>query len=530
MEIKQSVRFSPVVETDPQRRPPVNVTLGCHVTGYMEPEPDPYDPMTVAAGVCKRFAIAPPAPDLAKISRLREFVRVFVRENFVPIQYTADRSVEAWLDSCIYPAWRKEELREVWAECGGVLNEKDTVCDSFVKDETYPEYKHARGINSRKDAFKCKVGPIFRLIEKEVYTHPSFIKKLPVHKRPEFIMDKLWSVGARYFATDYTSFEALFVKLIMEAVEFELYDWMTSQLPEHDEFMKLCREVLGGTNQCNYKFFQVFLEATRMSGEMCTSLGNGFSNLMFMLFLCKEVGSTSVTGVVEGDDGLFAISGPAPQKKDFESIGLIIKLEECDSIAEASFCGIIFDPECKQNLRDPRRVVTAFGWTSRQYANSKQKRLKALLRCKALSLAHQYPGCPVIQSLAQYGLRVTADVGNFAVWKVINSKGVNEYQRGVLIDAMSNPVKPTRIGMGSRLLVERMFSIPVEDQLRFEVYLSGLSKIQPLAAGVLEPTLSPVWADYWKKYVIPRPAVLTQPGLPCRSVWRFREVCEKTGW
>jgi len=528
--IKKSVTFSAVSVTDMQRRPPVNVTLGCHVRGVMEPEPDPSDPMTVAAGVCKRFAVAPPVPDPRKLSRLREFVRRFVRANFDPLPYTADTSVGNWLDACAYPKWRKDELRGEWERCNGMLSEKDYRCDSFIKDETYPEYKQARGINSRSDRFKCKVGPIFRLIEKVVYTHPSFIKKVPVHKRPEYIVEKLQQVGARYFATDYTSFESLFVLEVMEACEFELYDYMTSQLAEHDEFMSLCRGVLGGVNQCNFKFFSVFLEATRMSGEMCTSLGNGFSNLMFMLFLCEEVGSVHVDGVVEGDDGLFVIAGPAPSKKDFESIGLIIKLEECPSITEASFCGIVFDPECKQNLRDPLRVLTTFGWTSRQYANSKSKRKKALLRCKALSLAHQYPGCPIIQALAQYGLRVTSEVGNWAVWNAIYSKGVNEYQRQVLIDAMLNPVDPASIQLGSRLLVERLFRVSVEEQLAVEKYLSGLSDIQELDPGVLEPILSPVWKDYWTKYVIPRPAELYYPGLPTRAHWAFEEVCRKTGW
>jgi len=417
-----------------------------------------------------------------------------------------------------------------WTECNGILCEKDYRCDSFVKDETYPEYKHARGINSRSDRFKCKVGPIFRLIEKIVYAHPSFIKKVPVHLRPEYIVEKLEQVGGKYFATDYTAFESLFVREIMEAVEFELYDYMTSLLPEHDEFMALCREVLGGVNQCNFKFFSVFLEATRMSGEMCTSLGNGFSNLVFMLFLCEEVGSTFVDGVVEGDDGLFVVSGPAPSKSDFESIGLIIKLEECDSIAEASFCGIIFDPECKQNLRDPLRVLSTFGWTSRQYAGSKEKKKLALLRCKALSLAHQYPGCPIIQALAQYGLRVTAGVERRDVWRVINSKGVNEYQRGVLVAEMFCPVKSVRIHLGSRLLVERKFGVSVEEQLSFENYLSGLSTIQPLNAGVLDPILSSVGKDYWRRYVIPKPKELVFPGLPIRSQWVVPEVCKKTGW
>jgi len=496
----------------------------------MEPEPDPADPMTVAAGVCKRFAFAPPVPNPEKLERLRVFVRKFVRSNFDPLPYDSDTSVGTWLESTPYPAWRKEELKLAWEKCNGILKKEDYVCKSFVKDETYPEFKHARGINSRTDAFKCKVGPVFRLIEQVVYKHAAFIKKVPVHKRPEYIMNRLKQVGARYFATDYTAFEALFIKELMVVCEFELYEYMTQNLPEFEEFNALCHEVLAGTNKCDYKSFSVKLNATRMSGEMCTSLGNGFSNLMFMLFLCEEVGSTYVEGVVEGDDGLFVISGPAPSTADFEELGLVIKLQECETIEEASFCGIIFDPNDQQNLRDPMRVLTTFGWTSRQHVCSGTKKKKALLRCKALSLAHQYPGCPIIQSLAQYGLRVTSDVGNYSTWKIINGKSINEYQRGILMDAMINPIKPARIGMGSRLLVERMFGVPVEDQIRYEHYLEGLSSIQPLSAGVLEHYLRPVWGDYWRQYVIRRPQEVNYPGLVTRECQRFDEVCKLTGW
>lgn len=528
--IKQSVRFSPVSETDPQRRTPVNVSLGCHLQGYCEPEPDPYDPMTVAAGVCKRFGVAPPPFVAAKLERLRSFVRRFVRSNFSPLPYDSDVSLETWLESCPYPAWRKEELKKVWEERGRGLVREDYCCKSFVKDETYPEYKHARGINSRTDAFKCCVGPIFKLIEKVVFQYDAFIKKVPVSKRPDYIMDMLYSVGAEYSQTDYTAFESLFVKEVMEACEFELYDWMTSQLPDHDWFMGLCHDVLAGENVCKFKYFSVILQATRMSGEMCTSLGNGFSNLMFMLFLCEEVGSRSVIGVVEGDDGLFAISGPAPKKSDFESLGLIIKLETHAAIAEASFCGIIFDPDDRCNIRDPLRVLTGFGWTSRAYVNCKGRKFKALLRCKALSLMYQYPGCPIIQALAEYGLRVTTGVTHYDLIHVVGGKAVNEYQREILFKAIETPVKPTRIGMGSRLLVERMFRIPVEDQIRYENYLSGLSSIQPLTAGVLDPIMPRVWADYDRNYVVPLPSSVFYPGLPCRQQWYSSEVCSLTGW
>jgi len=409
------------------------------------------------------------------------------------------------------------------------LTSRDFVCKSFPKDETYPEFKHIRGINSRTDAFKCKVGPIFKAIEKIVYSHPSFIKHVPVHKRPIYIMEMLNEHGGKYLATDYTAFESLFVKEIMKAVEFELYDYMTSQLPEHDEFMALCNNVLAGNNHCQYKNFTVDLEATRMSGEMCTSLGNGFSNLMFMLFLCDELGSKCV-GVVEGDDGLFVISGPLPTKADFESIGLIIKLEVHDKISEASFCGIIFDEIDLSNIRDPTRVLVTFGWSCSSFAQSSSRKKRALLRCKALSLAYQYPGCPIVQELARYGLRVTADVGNYAMWKVINSKGINEYQRGVLKAAMFEPVPPCPVGTRSRILVEKKFGVSVETQLAFEKYLKGLDKLQPLAVGVMSTHMRPEWYQYAFTYVMPAPPSLRRPGIPTRSPWRCEEVCLKTGW
>jgi len=483
----------------------------------------------MAAGVCKRFAIAPPVPNATRLFRLRAWVRKFVRKTWTPLDCFEDVTVATWLASTPYPLWRKNELAREWVRCGGMLAANDFVCKSFPKDETYPEFKHIRGINSRTDAFKIKVGPIFKAIEKIVYSHPSFIKHVPVHLRPQYIVGMLDMVGGKFLATDYTAFESLFIKEIMRSVEFELYDYMTAQLPEHDEFMSLCNNVLAGRNHCQYKYFSVDLEATRMSGEMCTSLGNGFSNLMFMLFLCDELGSI-VKGVVEGDDGLFVISGPLPSKADFESLGLIIKLEVHDRISEASFCGIIFDEYEKRNIRDPCRVLMTFGWTGSSFARSNDRKKMALLRCKALSLAYQYPGCPIVQALANYGLRVTQDVGKYALWRIVNSKGVNEYQRGVLIAALRNPVPLCPVGPRSRILVENKFGIAVEAQIKFEQYLEGLDSLQPLTVGVLSSYMKPEWRDYAAKYVMPAPSDLRHPDIPTRQVWAVQEVRDKTGW
>lgn len=392
-------------------RPVVQSSLGCHYVGAALPKPDISDPVTAEAGVRKRFCFQPPRPSRRVLKRLRAFVRTWCRKHLTPLAPDSDVSVESWLDQTDYPAWRKQELKAKWDEVKDIWDDPDNfTCKSFIKDETYGEYKHARGINSRSDEFKCAVGPIFRLIEKEVFKLDWFVKKVPVSERPAYIKKRLMRVGAKYYATDYSAFESLFTRELMEACEFELYRYMVRGLPDAVNFIALVESVLGGLNRCEYKHFWVELAATRMSGEMCTSLGNGFSNLMFMLFVCQQVGAHDEIGVVEGDDGLFTMWGTSPTEADFARLGLVIKLQEHSDLCSASFCGIIFDPEDCINVTDPREVLCSFGWTVRQYHGCRPGLKKVLLRCKALSYAHQYPGCPVIAALARYGLRVTRSV------------------------------------------------------------------------------------------------------------------------
>jgi hypothetical protein len=493
---KATARLRTLRKADKDKRPVVQASLGVHVPGAALPHADPQCELTMLAGVSKRFALDPPKPDPGLLCELRGFVRSWVKQNLTPLSPDADCSVASWLNASSYPLWRKTQLQETWDNVSSIYeNPKWFECKSFMKDETYVAFKHARGINSRSDQFKCAVGPIFRLIEKEVFKHPAFIKKIPVNERPQYIMDRLYAEGGIYAASDYTAFESLFTKEIMEAVEFELYQYMTQYLPEGGHFMKLVREVLGGKNVCRYKNFSVELEATRMSGEMCTSLGNGFSNLMFLLFTCHRIGSECIP-VVEGDDSLSRIIGPLPTTEHFSAIGLNIKLEIHTALNEASFCGLIFDEEDKTNVTDIREVMASFGWTTRQYAGSKDSKKKALLRCKALSLAYQYPGCPVLSSLAKYALRVTrgADVRHLAA----NIR--NTYEREQMLEAVRHKVMLVPVGIRTRLLVERLYNISVETQLILEKWLDGLNEIQPLNHPLILDHMDPCWKAYYNEY------------------------------
>jgi hypothetical protein len=497
--IKARTTISKPRPVDLGRRPPVQVPLGCQSYGFAMPHPDPVDPNTMVAGVRKRFAFSPPSPDPLLLTKLKAFCLRWCKRNLVPIAPDRDMSVEAWLESTRYPSSRKKELLDKWNRVGHITqdNHKFYKCKSFMKDETYVEYKHARGINSRSDEFKCFSGPYFKAIEEELYKHPAFIKHVPVADRPRYIKDMLESVGGVYLATDYTAFEALFTRELMLHCEFVMYEYMLKH--QGPEVMETLTEALTGRNTCEFKNFTVQLDATRMSGEMCTSLGNGFSNLMFMLFMCEQLGS-SVKGCVEGDDGIFSVVGPVPTAADFARLGLVIKLDVHHVLSEASFCGIIYDDAACDTVCDPREVMASFGWTTNRYLHANSRTKLDLLRCKSLSYIHQYPACPIIAELARFGLRMTRgrDVSTFAAqrWQV------NMWEREQLLSVLDKPIFQKEISDNTRLLVERKYGIPIELQLEWESMLRSMNSIQELDFELFDLTMPQAWLHYWDNYCL----------------------------
>jgi len=533
-EIKESAVISKPREVALGKRPVVQISLGPVVVGAVRPHPDPLDPDTTIAGVRHRFLKKPLPCEGALLKKFRRHVRRECRKEFVPISADADVSVEQWLSHTDYPDWRRKELRVQWDGVASMWDPDKSHryfrCSSFMKDEDYPTYKHARAINSRSDVFKCAVGPIFKLIETEVYRHKAFIKHVPVSDRPDYIMNYLHREGAKYIATDYTAFESLFVRELMEACEFELYSYMTQYLPAGGEFMRLVNEVLGGLNLCVFKDFRVAVEATRMSGEMCTSLGNGFSNLMLMQFICSEVGCREVLGVVEGDDGLFTMVGTPPTAADFARLGLVIKLEVHDTISTASFCGLVFDPMDRVNIADPRKVLTNFGWAQRNYARARSSKLIVLLRCKALSTAYQYPGCPIIAELGWYGIRVTPRTASNKLKRTISRKGqFDSYTREKILAAYICGNIPRKVPpRNTRLLVERLYGITIEVQLSIESYLCSLKMIQPLDHWSFRMILPPLWYEHAARYSFASDRLDVNLEIPAESYHHL--VCLYREW
>lgn len=477
-------------------------SLGCHVVGFAPPHANPWGLSTTLLGVCARAARLTPEPDIKLFEEFTDFVFHLIRRMFpTKISLEKDMSVEWWLSTRPYTQSRKLELLEKWRKCNGILERKHFFNKCFMKDETYATWKHARGIYSRSDEFKCYSGPIASAIEEIVFAHPAFIKHVPVLERPGLLMETLFLPGAKYLTSDYTAFESHFTRMVMHNVEFMLYRYLCEDLPGYSAMLDVIESAITGRNRCEFKHFRMDVDATRMSGEMFTSLGNGFTNYALMAFAAHKHGTT-MKGFVEGDDGIFVFDrNVVPESSFFERLGWTIKIEVHSELNKASFCGNIFDVDDLIVVTDPRDVLLNFGWSKTPYVNAKQTRLLELLKSKSLSYAYQYRGCPIIQSLAHYGLRTTRriDLRRF----LAHDRSISMWEKEQLLEAInhSSEIEKIEVPLKTRMLVSELYGITIEDQKKIEEYLDGLDGLQPLSLPLFETLFTREQAQYWCYYV-----------------------------
>lgn len=501
-------------------RRPCYVSLGAHVLGAAIPHPDQYDPWTALEGAVKRYAGKTPGVDPVMLSEAAALAEIMV-EKFTPLDPGLDFSVESWLKETSYPLWRQEELLEKWRACQGLLREEHLTCAAHGKDEGYPLPKHLRIINARPDEFKCLMGPYFKQLEKVVFCDERAIKHVPPSERPKRLMEL-----APYpikFTGDYSSFEASVKQDVMMELEFPLYRWMFKHLPGW--LIELAEFVFGGWNKTVHgtrtsRWFVLWCIAVRMSGDMQTSLGNWWLNLVVTSYLtaraaigargdrtlseyAKALHKFTVEGmkcVFEGDDGLVGTSGPAPTPADALCLGFVLKMVVSQTISQTDFCGLMFDENDLVNIVDPRKVLGNFGWTSSRWLKCTPKTAAILLRAKAFSFAYLCPGCPIVSALAQYGLRVTRAVPMCKMWWRWKQRDMNEFEREWLKSVLeAGEVAPVRPPMRTRLLMYDRFGITVVQQIAIERYLDSLTSIEPLALPLdLFPS---EWVEYWNAYV-----------------------------
>lgn len=408
-----------------------------------------------------------------------------------PLEKGTDVSFQTWIQSCIYPEARKVELVQVHTEMhGAVPTAKECENESFLKKETYMAYKAPRGINSRKDQFKVFSGPFFKAIETALYSLHYFIKHIPIRARPQYISDLL-SAGRLWYATDYTSFESSFTTIILNSLELRLYRYMLVNFPEASKL--ICR-VLSGKNVCKFRDFKIKVPATRMSGDMCTSCGNGFSNLMIFLFLV-DLKNGSGDGVFEGDDSLTMSTVPLHQD-DYKNLGFDIKIVKVNNLMQGSFCGLVLSSEMT-SMGDPKKALVNFGWSHSNLAGGSNTTRMGLLRAKSLSLVYEHPRCPILTALGMKGMALTRGYKARFEWSYYTAGLEQEIN-----DFKDDTAKLVSLGVSDQIRLDfyEVYGIDPETQVNIEIEINNCNEfIDGPFTQSLYPSGSPL-RDYFNRF------------------------------
>lgn len=474
--------------------------MGVSIDGYVLPIPATNDQENAYLAALKRTCFKTPTVKHSDLRSLRSFVRVWCHKHLTPLPCDCDVSVEHWLENSNYNEARKQELRDTLVE-QPICGPREYGNNTFIKLEKYGNgelmtYKCPRLINSRKDRYKVEIGPYIKQIEEEVYKLPYFIKHVPVRDRPRYIKEHVG--GNRiYLSSDHTAFESHLTNDIQKSVELQLYKYMLKNLPNKNQILKHIVEGQMGTQVCKTRLGMtvVLPSGCRMSGDMTTSLGNGFTNLLVFEKVCHDK-HMKLQGVVEGDDGLFGMENRSVTTEDLRKYGFDVKMKYDENVGSAGFCGQVFDEEDCDNVADPIEELISFSWTTASAKFGNNKTLKELLRAKGFSLVYEFPNCPVIRSFGDYILRCTG-------------KGPMKFEEStkwwtdqVLMGASrAPPVKS--IKQHTRNLVEKLYGVTVKEQLEIEHHFDNLNKLEQIALPAIIRHCSKyvLYSDAHKRFV-----------------------------
>lgn len=431
---------------------------------------DPDLDMNLEMAFRKRLCPVLPKGELPLYKELEIFVGEYLRKNFHPlplVEYSRE-VFEEWLSHTHYDGPRIEQLEhryDVLESKKFHLTNSSYSGEIFPKREFYEGPKDVRMINSRSDEFKVKVGPYIKMIEDQVYKDPHFVKGIPIDQLPhKLIKLKPWDY---IIETDYSSFESSFSYEYVKVVEMQMFRYFLVNNPE------ILSDVLNSyesspdherVQKLYSKRMTAHLTGCRLSGELWTSLGNGFSNLMNMLFLCK-IKNIKCDGFVEGDDGLFGVSEPSLTKEDFARLGFVIKMDYVNQVQDTTFCGNTFSDQSMKLLINPENIGRMFWTCSPTYLKSKPEKLKDLFRSKAASMYVTGRFTPVAGHLA------FAMLQRFGKGKVQSLNGYWRHEIAEYFKTLS--CVPPIIAYSDRVLYAQKFQLPISDQLMLEDYIKN---------------------------------------------------------
>lgn len=405
--------------------------------------PDASDQIGARDGFRHRVCIKPPVATPWFHRRFRQFVQQWLRDN---VKVTgAPLSVEEWLPTVRCNEARREQLRASYEQ--GKLAILWSKVKSFIKREFYPEFKPPRLINSRVDNYKVWAGPWFSWVEHSVCAQvKAFVKGMNLSDRRERI-----DAGMQYkyiYGSDFSRFESQMTPEVMLACECLLYRHFG--VPE--EFLR----PLYGVNRLRFRCARATIQGTRMSGDMCTSLGNGFTNLMVNLYVA-QLNNSRISGFVEGDDGIFSVD-VLPTQAQFAACGFKMSIAGTPRAGECGFCSTYWAEDGLPVL-DPIRHLLRVGWSFHCPKFAPDAYRAELFRAKCRSLLDLAPSCPLICAIAYWHDKEGKCKFAPDYYKFGDRAGTT------MLDPGHEFVSPS---VYQRELVSKLFGISVTDQLACE--------------------------------------------------------------
>jgi len=358
----------------------------------------------------------------------------------------------------------------------------------FTKTERYPGYKYPRGIHACTMEEKTYLGPLMKSVEHAVYREfrPYLMKGVPTHLRSAALMARLHS--AQYLGLDFSSFESGVLREYAVGIESYLVSHLAGHLApaECAYFRSSCE----APRHLDYGKWVATVHHGRCSGDLNTSFSNALINLLMVRFVCLHHGYDPI-GVVEGDDGLFALAGPPPTVEEFADLGFVAKIDLFDSISDAGFCKIRFGDDLIQ-ITDPIERIVKFGWTS---SSTRSPRVRwSLLFTKALSLKAEFPDCPILGPFADWVVDCCRNSG-YKLSRVFDEdRGWNQHklERGARF-------APSHVRDSTRAAMTAIYHIPRQTQITMESTFTG--PLHYLDLSSVHSRCPDSWLDCWNSYV-----------------------------
>lgn len=186
--------------------------------------------------------------------------------------------------------------------------------------------------------------------------------------------------------------------------------------------------------------------------------------------------------VVEGDDGVFRLDGPALTRADFTRLGFSIKLERESDLGRLGFCQLFFADPADGNVVEPYKFLVEGGWTNSQAMDGGTDKMEALALAKAYSCLAEAPRNPVTSKMALWVIRATKGVRPAPADSFPDKWWMSQCLSGNLEkcfnDAQLGP------SMRQRLLVEEKWKISVREQVEIEDYFDAQETLHPINLSV----------------------------------------------